>query len=385
MKKSINHIYFIILLSVLSSVAPMGIDTYIPSIPDIAKSFNVSIHKIELSLSIFLIGFSVGQVFGGPISDRYGRKMSSVFGLLGYALFSFIIIFSSNIYELWVYRFFEAFFGGIVVVNAAAAVRDRFHGAEAAKVFSLIGMVRSLAPLLAPAIGAFIIHFFTWEAIFIFLTLYALIVAFFVYKDLEETYTYNKQNIFESFKLVLSHRSALKAMLTLGFSFGGFFIIIAKTSFIYIEYFKIPTDYFPLFFGINFIVLMVMIKVNVNLLKNHDPIWLVKIALLVQIFSGILFILTYENISIITIILILASYMSMMAFIFGNCMALTLEHFPKNAGVASGVVGVVQFGLGAIVSSIALSYHDGTFFPIGISVCFISILAFLVIRNYKNI
>ena len=187
MKKSINHIYFIILLSVLSSVAPMGIDTYIPSIPDIAKSFDVSIHKIELSLSIFLIGFSVGQVFGGPISDRYGRKMSSVFGLLGYALFSFIIIFSSNIYELWVYRFFEAFFGGIVVVNAAAAVRDRFHGAEAAKVFSLIGMVRSLAPLLAPAIGAFIIHFFTWEAIFIFLTLYALIVAFFVYKDLEET------------------------------------------------------------------------------------------------------------------------------------------------------------------------------------------------------
>ena len=383
MKKSINHIYFIILLSVLSSVAPMGIDTYIPSIPDIAKSFNVSIHKIELSLSIFLIGFSVGQVFGGPISDRYWRKMSSVFGLLGYALFSFIIIFSSNIYELWVYRFFEAFFGGIVVVNAAAAVRDRFHGAEAAKVFSLIGMVRSLAPLLAPAIGAFIIHFFTWEAIFIFLTLYALIVAFFVYKDLEETYTYNKQNIFESFKLVLSHRSALKAMLTLGFSFGGFFIIIAKTSFIYIEYFKIPTDYFPLFFGINFIVLMVMIKVNVNLLKNHDPIWLVKIALLVQIFSGILFILTYENISIITIILILASYMSMMAFIFGNCMALTLEHFPKNAGVASGVVGVLQFGLGAIISSIALSFHSETFLPIALSISIISFLAFLIIRTYK--
>lgn len=383
MKKSINHIYFIILLSVLSSVAPMGIDTYIPSIPDIAKSFNVSIHKIELSLSIFLIGFSVGQVFGGPISDRYGRKMSSVFGLLGYALFSFIIIFSSNIYELWVYRFFEAFFGGIVVVNAAAAVRDRFHGAEAAKVFSLIGMVRSLAPLLAPAIGAFIIHFFKWEAIFIFLTLYALIVAFFVYKDLEETYTYNKQNIFESFKLVLSHRSALKAMLTLGFSFGGFFIIIAKTSFIYIEYFKIPTDYFPLFFGINFIVLMVMIKVNVNLLKNHDPIWLVKIALLVQIFSGILFILTYENISIITIILILASYMSMMAFIFGNCMALTLEHFPKNAGVASGVVGVLQFGLGAIISSIALSFHSETFLPIALSISIISFLAFLIIRTYK--
>ena len=361
----------------------MGVDTYLPSIPDIAKSFNVSIHKIELSLSIFLIGFSIGQVFGGPISDKYGRKKSSVFGLLGYALFSFIIIFSTNIYELWVYRFFEAFFGGIVVVNAAAAVRDRFHGAEAAKVFSLIGMVRSLAPLLAPAIGAFIIHFYSWEAIFIFLTVYALVVAFFVYKDLEESYTYSEQNIIESFKSVLTHKTALKAMLTLGFSFGGFFVIIAKTSFIYIEYFKIQTDYFPFFFGINFIVLMVMIKVNVNLLKKINPISLVKIALLVQVIAGILFVLNYENISLVLIIILIAAYMSMMAFIFGNCMALTLEHFPKNAGVASGVVGVLQFGLGAIISSIALSFHSETFLPIALSISIISFFAFLIMRTYK--
>ena len=178
MKKPINHIYLIVILAVLSSVAPMGVDTYLPSMPEIAQSLNVSIHKIELSLSIFLIGFSVGQILGGPISDRYGRKKSSIYGLLGFAFFSFVIIFSTNIYELWVYRFIEAMFGGVVVVNAAAAVRDRFHGEEAAKVFSLIGIVRSLAPLLAPAIGAFIIHFFTWKAVFVFLTLYSLIVTF---------------------------------------------------------------------------------------------------------------------------------------------------------------------------------------------------------------
>ena len=225
MKKPINHIYLIVLLSILSSVAPIGVDTYLPSIPDIAKAFDVSIEKIELSLSIFLIGFSIGQVFGGPISDKYGRKMSSVFGLIGFGFFSFLIIFSTTIYELWIFRFFEAFCGGIVVVNAAAAVRDRFHGAEAAKVFSLIGMVRSIAPLMAPVIGAFIIHFWTWKAVFIFLTLYAFVVAFFIYRDLEESYTYTKQNIIESFKMVLSHKTAIKSMLVLGFSFGGFFVI----------------------------------------------------------------------------------------------------------------------------------------------------------------
>ena len=76
MKKGINHIYLIILLSILSSVAPMGVDTYLPSIPEIAKYFDVNIHKIELSLSIFLIGFAIGQIFGGPISDRYGKELA---------------------------------------------------------------------------------------------------------------------------------------------------------------------------------------------------------------------------------------------------------------------------------------------------------------------
>ena len=383
MRKSINHLYLIILISILSSVAPMGVDTYLPSIPEIAKYFDVNIHKIELSLSIFLIGFAIGQIFGGPISDRYGRRVGSIVGLLGYALFSFLIIFSSSIYELWIYRFLEAFFGGITVVNATAAVRDRFSGQEAAKVFSLIGMVRSLAPLLAPVFGAAIIHFFPWEGIFVFLTIYALIVAFFIYKDLPESFTYTKQNIIESYKLVLTHKKAMKAMLVLAISFGAFFIIIAKTSYIYIEYFGIKTDYFPLFFGINFIILIAMIKVNVNLLKTYEAKNIAKYATLIQFCVGIIFLLIHKDMNLILTVIIIASYMSMMAFIFGNCMSLAIEHFSKNAGVASGVIGVLQFGLGALISSVALNFDNNGFFVIAFSITFLSIISFLIIRSYK--
>ncbi|PRM87155.1 multidrug effflux MFS transporter [Aliarcobacter cryaerophilus] len=383
MRKSINHLYLIILISILSSVAPMGIDTYLPSIPEIAKYFDVNIHKVELSLSIFLIGFAIGQIFGGPISDRYGRRVGSIVGLLGYALFSFLIIFSSSIYELWIYRFLEAFFGGITVVNATAAVRDRFSGQEAAKVFSLIGMVRSLAPLLAPVFGAAIIHFFPWEGIFIFLTIYALIVAFFIYKDLPESFTYTKQNIIESYKLVLTHRKAMKAMLVLAISFGAFFIIIAKTSYIYIEYFGIKTDYFPLFFGINFIILIAMINVNVKLLKTYEAKIIAKYATLIQFCVGIIFLLIHKDMNLILTVIIIASYMSMMAFIFGNCMSLAIEHFSKNAGVASGVIGVLQFGLGALISSVALNFDNNGFFVIAFSITFLSIISFLIMRSYK--
>ena len=383
MRKSINHLYLIILISILSSVAPMGVDTYLPSIPEIAKYFDVNIHKVELSLSIFLIGFAIGQIFGGPISDRYGRRVGSIVGLLGYALFSFLIIFSSSIYELWIYRFLEAFFGGITVVNATAAVRDRFSGQEAAKVFSLIGMVRSLAPLLAPVFGAAIIHFFPWEGIFVFLTIYALIVAFFIYKDLPESFTYTKQNIIESYKLVLTHKKAMKAMLVLAISFGAFFIIIAKTSYIYIEYFGIKTDYFPLFFGINFIILIAMINVNVKLLKTYEAKNIAKYATLIQFCVGIIFLLIHKDMNLILTVIIIASYMSMMAFIFGNCMPLAIEHFSKNAGVASGVIGVLQFGLGALISSVALNFDNNGFFVIAFSITFLSIISFLIMRSYK--
>ncbi|MCT7446620.1 multidrug effflux MFS transporter [Aliarcobacter skirrowii] len=383
MKKSTSHIYLIILLSILSSVAPIATDTYLPSIPEIAKYFDVNIHKIELSLSIFLIGFAVGQIFGGPISDRYGRRFGSILGLIGFAFFSFLIIFSSNVYELWIYRFLEAFFGGITVVNAAAAVRDRFKGQEAAKVFSLIGIIRSIAPLLAPVFGALIIHFYPWEGIFVFLTIYSLFVAFLVYKDLPESFVKSDQKVLESYKSVLTHKKAMKAMLVLAISFGGFFILIAKTSFIYIEYFGIKTDYFPLFFGINFIILMFMIKVNVNLLKKYNALNIVKLAILFQIVVGLIFILIHQNITLIQTVIVLAAYMSMMAFVFGNCMAIALEHFSKNAGVASGVIGVLQFGLGALISSIALYFDDNGFFIIAFSITLLSFISYLIIRSYK--
>ncbi len=384
MKKTSNHLYLAILLASLTSVGPMGIDTYIPSIPDIAKSFYTSIEKVELSLSIFLIGLSFGQIFGGPISDNYGRKKSSIIGLLGFSFFSFLIIFSQSIYEVWIYRFFEAFFGGIVLINTSAVVRDKFKGNEAAKMFSIIGTARSIAPLIAPAIGAFIIHFFSWKVVFIFLTIYPLILVFFVSKKLEESFTFVKQDVFKSFKEVITHKTAMKPMITLGISFSGFFILITKSSFIFIEYFKISTDYFPFYFSFSFFILILMTRINISLLKKFRIIFLIKFAIVVQILISILMVLNYKDISLIQTLIYMAIYMSMMAFIFGNTLAITMEYFPKNAGVASSVSGVLQFGLAAIITSIVINFHDETLLSIFLSTAILSTISYFIIMKYKE-
>ncbi len=384
MKKPINHIYLIVLLAILSAVAPVAVDTYIPSIPKMASDFNVGIEQVELTLSIFLIGFAIGQVFGGVLSDTLGRKKSSLIGLLGFAFFSFIIIFSTHIYELWIYRFIEAFFGGLIVVNASAAVRDLFHGTQAAKVFSLIGTVRSLAPLLAPAIGALIIHFFPWEAIFIFLTLYALIIAFFVYKDFEETYTYTKTKALESYKIVFKNTQAMKMMMVLALGFSGMFVFIAKSSYIYIEYFGISTDWFPFYFGISILVLMGLIRVNIKLLETIQSIKLIRFAVAFQIVVAFIFIVLSSEINLYMTLLLTALYIGMNAFIYGNCTALALESFAKNAGVASSVIGVIQFGVGACISSLVVMFHTGNLTPIAVSIFLISLSSFFILRSYKK-
>ena len=384
MRKSINHTYLIILLAILSAIAPMAVDTYIPSMPTMANEFHVHIEKIELTLSIFLIGFSLGQIIGGILSDHIGRKKSSLIGLLGFAFFSFIIIFATHIYELWAYRFIEAIFGGLIVVNASAIVRDMFHGQEAAKVFSLIGSIRSIAPLIAPAIGAGILYFFSWQAIFIFLTLFALILAFFIFKDLQETYTYVKTNIFASYKMVLTHKKAMLIILVLSFGFSGMFTIIAKSSFIYIEHFDISTELFPLFFGFNILILIVMIRINIKLLNSYSADYLVRYALIFQLLIALLFILNAKDISLTMNMFFLAAYMGSNGFIYGNCTALALENFSKNAGVASSVIGVIQFGLGALVSSMVLLFHSPNLTPIAISLFMISLSAYGFMYIYKN-
>jgi MFS transporter, DHA1 family, multidrug resistance protein len=385
MKKYENHLFLVLLLALLSSVPPLATDTYIPSIPDIANAFNVTFEKIELTIPIFLLGFSLGQLCGGLFSDKVGRRKSSLVGLLGFSLFSFAIIFSHSVYELWIYRFSQALFGGMAFINAFAVVRDKFHAKEAAKVLSLLGSIGGIAPLIAPVIGASFIHFFHWNSIFAFLGIYSFVAFVLIYFYLEETHQKTSMSMFASFKDVITKKEALKYMILLGVSFSGFFVFISKASFIYIEYFHISQDYFPLFFGINFIFMILMVKVNMLLLKQHEILFLIKMAFFVQIIDGIIFISLCENISLWMAMIVIGVYMASMSFVFGNIMALALEFFPNNAGIATSVLGVIQFGLASFLSSFVLLFHATNLFPIAISVTIISLFVFLfVIFGFSN-
>lgn len=385
MQKEANHKFLIVILAALSSVAPISTDTYIPSMPMIARYFSVGIERVELTLTLFLLGFAIGQLFGGAISDTIGRRKTSLLGLLGFSLFSFLIIFSTSIYELWLLRIIEAFFGGLVVVNANAIVRDKFEGKEAARMFTLIGMIGMIAPLIAPALGSFIIHFFSWKVIFAFLGTYALCVAVIVYLNVQETFVYTQQSIISSYKSVLTHTKALPLIIALAVSFAGVFIFITQSSFIYIEYFGVSTDYFPLFFGSDVLFVMIAARINLRFIKKYEIHSMLKFGLSMQLLIAIALVLDLINPTLISSFILLTLYISMFGFIVGNAISLILQNFPKNAAVATAVVGVCEFTLAALVASLVAFSHDGTLMPSSIGMFIASFVSCLIVWRIKEV
>ena len=154
------------LLGALAAFAPLSIDTYLPSLPQLASEFRATAGQVQLTLSAFFVGFALGQLCYGPLSDYYGRKPVLIVGLSVYAVTSLLCVVSSRIEALTVLRFLQALGGGAGTVIARAMVRDLYDRDRTARVLSMIMLVTALAPLIAPLLGGYLLHWSGWRAIF---------------------------------------------------------------------------------------------------------------------------------------------------------------------------------------------------------------------------
>jgi len=154
------------LLAALSAIGPLTTDMYLPSLPDIARNLNASTAQVQFTISAYLIGFALGQIFYGPVSDRHGRKPVLMFAMALYCVASLACALSTSIEMLIVARTFQALGGSGGIVLARAIVRDIYAGARAGRELSVIGSVMALAPVLAPIAGGLLHTGFGWRAVF---------------------------------------------------------------------------------------------------------------------------------------------------------------------------------------------------------------------------
>lgn len=358
------------LLATLVALGPLAIDTYLPALLAMSGHFAVEIHAVEVSVSVYVLGVAAGQWLGGPLSDQFGRKSVAYVGLLLFIAGCLSIPWSANIEMLYALRFLQALGGGATVVIAAASVRDHFSGKEAAKVLTTIGLVMLVAPLVAPAVGALLLKLFGWQSIFYVLAGYGLLL-FGVVRFLLPTVAVKpsseplRQRMFLSYGRVLRNRQAMGFILANGLAFAALFTFITDAAFLYMEYFGITPEQFPLYFGANVVTMLGMNRLNVLLLRRYSSASIMQVALALQVIACVA-LLGLTLAGLLTLWLVVPLIMvaaGMVALIMPNGIASFLNLFDQDSGAATGLNGALQFLLAGLIGTGLGMLHDGSTLP----------------------
>ena len=388
MSHSLTERQIVLTLASLSAITPLAIDMYLPAFPAIALHLHTTIPNVEFSLSLYFLSMAIGQLFGGPISDAYGRRPMVAIGLILFGISSFMLSIVNSIEMLWVLRVIQAFGGGIATVNVSATVRGMFQGKDSARVFSLIAMVMLMAPLLAPTLGSFVLKFFKWEAIFIFLGVYTLFaLAFYLFRFPPVKQIRTKITPIQNYKKVFTHKLAMVFIVSQIFCTSGMYTFITSSSFIYMEHFHVTATQFSLFFGLNVLMMMMFGRFNAWIVKYKDPFVMLRIGISLQALFGV-FLFLMRDADIYYIFPLIGLYMGVLGFIFSNSISLTLEFFPTISASANAIVGVLQYSMGSLMGFISSGFHDGTLFPITGVMMTVSLLGIAILfvgsRGYTH-
>jgi len=366
-----KHPVIIALLGALIGITPFSIDMYLPGFPAIANDLQAEISQVTLSLTSFFIGVAVGQLFFGPLSDRYGRKTPLLFGLSLYVVASIGCVFARSVNALIVLRVFQAIGGCAGMVISRAMVRDMFSGSEIAKVFSLLMLVMGVAPVLAPTVGGFVTTTLGWRFIFVVLTLIGFSLLVIAFRVLPETRQADPSKSLHPLQVLRDYFSVLREprfatyALTGSLASAGLFAYIAGSPFVFMKLFGISEQHYGWIFGMNALGLITASQVNRVLLRKRTSAEIILRASTLQCTLGLLLAVS-TRMHLITFggtFLFILGFMMMQGFVFPNASALAIEPFTRNAGSASALLGGLQMAFGAVASALVSYFHNNTALP----------------------
>jgi DHA1 family bicyclomycin/chloramphenicol resistance-like MFS transporter len=376
----------ILIMGLLTAIGPLSIDMYLPAFPAIAKELHSNVADITLSLSSFFIGISFGQLLYGPLLERYGRKRPLYVGLCLYFLASVGCALANSVNGLILFRLFQAVGGCVGMVAARAMVRDLFDVKENAKVFSLLMLVVSVSPIIAPTLGGYITTAFGWRYVFAMLIFVVLIILIGTYFFLPESkkpdpgFSLRPPVILRNFASVLKHPHFLTYALTGAISYAGLYAYVGGSPYVFMEMYHVSESTFGWIFALIAAGLIGASQVNNLVLKKHSSESIIKIASLCQCIIGltlIVFIIT-GAISLYLTVMFVFLMLACQGFIFPNATALALAPLGHNAGNASALIGAIQMGIGATASAIISVVHNGTALPMAAVMTSCAITAFIV-------
>ncbi|HKI97932.1 MAG TPA: Bcr/CflA family multidrug efflux MFS transporter [bacterium] len=363
--------YLIALLGALAAFGPMSIDMYLPSLPTIAQDFGVPVSEVQLTLSAFFLGFAIGQLTYGTLSDRFGRRPVLITGIAFYIFTSALCAASAGVGTMAAARLVQALGGGAASVISRAIVRDLFGGNQAARVMSLMVMVTGLAPLGAPLLGGQVLLWLGWRAIFWVLAAFGTACLLAVLRGVPETNPPERRRplrlgaMLGGYWEVLRNRQALGTILAGAMAFAGMFAYISGTPFVYIELYGISPQLYGFLFGLNIVGMMIGAYCNSRLVMHLGSGFMLGVGTVLICAAGLaLLACAWSGVGgLLGIVVPLFFYVGSLNLISANAVSRTLQHFPRIAGTAAALYGATQFGFGAFSGALVGLLYNGTAVP----------------------
>jgi DHA1 family bicyclomycin/chloramphenicol resistance-like MFS transporter len=375
-----------VVLGLLSAVGPFAIDMYLPALPAISVDLQATTSVTQMTLIAYFIAFGLCQIAYGPLSDVYGRKAPLYGGLGLFIAGSIGCALAPSVGWLIAFRFLQGIGAAAMGVIPRAIIRDLHTGPEATKLMSLVMLVFSVSPILAPLTGSALIVPFGWRAVFVAVGVAAIIALVLLATLLPETrpreqrISGNVREVIGSFGELLRDGHFLGLIVIGGLGISSFFAFLSTSSFVYIGHYGLTPTQYSLAFSVNAIGFIGAAQLAGPLGGRFGMKRVVKAAVSgFALFAVLLWLTTlagFDSLRVLIPLLFLS--FAFLGLVIPSTMVLSLEHHGRIAGIASALGGTLQMVSAAIVTGIAGLFFDGTSGPMVATIALVSVAAFAV-------
>src|SRR5690606_12225033 len=388
MTKKENFV-LILILGALCTISPFSIDMYLPGFPAIAENLGTTIYNVQLSLTAYLVGIAIGQLFYGPLLDKYGRKKPLYVGLVIYILTSIACAYTYSVDHLIVMRFLQAIGGCVGMVAAQALVRDLFPSSQTAQVLSLLTLVIAVSPMVAPTLGGYVTAHFRWKMGFWILAGITFLILIGIRWYLpagahpDNTISLRPRKVVYNYLTVLKNRQFLVYMTVGGIAGAAPFAYIAGSADVFINRYGVSETEYGWIFALLATAMIGSTQMNHLLLKRFSSEQIIRVSLLYQSVVGMAMVIGVwmQWLNVYSLIFLMFIFLTGHGLNSPNTAALSLEPFSKNAGSASAMMGSVRMAMGGLASAMVSIFHTGTALPMVMMMAACAVVGALILNT----
>ncbi|MBX9245956.1 multidrug effflux MFS transporter [Actinotalea ferrariae] len=349
---------FVLLIGLLTLLPAVTTDMYLPSLPDVAADLFTTEAAAQFTITGMLIGGAIGQLLVGPLSDRLGRRLPVLVGVSLHVVISLLCVVATTIGQLATLRVLQGLVSSGATVVAMACIRDRYTGADAAKLMSRLMLVIAVAPLLAPTAGSAIAAAWGWRAVFVALALLAAVLVVVVALFLPETLPAERRTAhgigssLRGYGQLLRDRRFVALAVIPGLGMAMIMSYVAGSPFVLQQEYGLSTSQFALVFAIGGTSMVTGSQVNAALVHRVGPARLLRagIPVTVLLAAGLVGVAATHLGGIVGLVVALWLTTAVLGFVMSNASALALSRHGERAGTAAATIGFLQAGLAGAVS-----------------------------------